>query len=73
MEKLNTNDVMKSFRIRIGKSQKEMATLLGITRLTFRLYEQNPGKMPIKIYGRLVELYGDDFNDYFFAKKLYKM
>ena len=73
MKKLEVKDIMKSYRIRIGKSQEEIATLLGITRLTFKGYEENPGKIPIKIYGRLVELYGSDFNDYFFTNKLYKM
>lgn len=73
MEKLNVKDIMKSYRVRIGKSQTEIANLLGITRLTFNSYEENPGKIPTKLYGRLVELYGEDFNDYFFTHKLYKM
>lgn len=71
--KLDAKDIMKSYRIRIGKSQTEVANILGITRLTLSTYEERPSKIPIKIYGKMVELYGEDFNDYFFKHKLYKV
>lgn len=71
--KLDAKDIMKSYRIRIGKSQTEVANILGITRLTLSTYEERPSKIPIKIYGKMVELYGEDFNDYFFEHKLYKV
>ena len=70
---LDVKDIMKSYRIRIGKSQKEVADILGITRVTLSSYEEHPRKIPILTYGKMVELYGEDFNDYFFAHKLYKL
>lgn len=73
MNNLEVKDIMKSYRVRIGKSQTDMAELLGVTRLTFKTYEESPGSIPIRKYGRLVELYGEDFNEYFFANKLYKV
>ena len=65
-------NIMKSFRARAGYSQEQVAKKLGITRQTFVIYEKNPGIMTIETFGKLKDLYGDDFETVFFEKKLYK-
>lgn len=73
MQELDVRNVMKSYRIKIGKTQQEVAEMLGITRLTLSTYEKHPGKIPLYMFGKLIDIYGEDFKNYFFTQKLYKV
>lgn len=71
---LKTDDpslVMKFFRERAGLEKIQLARKLGVTRPTLDNIENRPNDIGIKYIEKLVEVYGDDFADYFIENKLY--
>lgn len=51
------SDINKEFRterIELGLSQQDAAMLLGVSRVTYNKYEQEPETMPIGKYEKLV-------------------
>ena len=72
MSENEVKNLMKSFRVKAGYSQEKLAKVLGISRQTLIDYEKKPGKMTIETFGKLKEIYGNDFETIFFEKKLYK-
>lgn len=66
-------EAMQGFRRMAGYiKQKDVADILGVTKLTFLRYENNPRRMPVGVLEKLEDLYGEDFIKYFFDHKLYR-
>ena len=72
MDKQEIRNLMKSFRVRAGLSQEQVAEKLGISRNTLVYYEMKPYAMPIEMFVILTDLYGEDFANVYMAQKLYK-
>lgn len=56
---------MKSYRVRAGYSQDEMADLLGVSRATYCDYEVNPQKVKIETYNKISDILKCDLIDFF--------
>ena len=56
---------MKSYRNRVGLSQKQTAEKLGISRITYNDYEVNPIKVKIEVFQNLADLFGCEIYDFF--------
>lgn len=56
---------LKSYRVRAGLSQDEMADKLGISRATYCDYEVNPQRVRIEIYKRISDIVGCKLSDFF--------
>jgi len=74
MEKnIKAQGMISGFRLASGyTSSKEVADILGISKPTYLKYEKQPWKMSFETFEKLVELYGDEFAQYFIEHKLYK-
>lgn len=56
---------LKSYRVKIGYTQENMAKMLGITRNTYCDYEVNPGKLTIEKLTNIARILKCDVADFF--------
>ncbi len=57
---------LKQHRLVKGKTQEEMATMLGVHVQTYRKLEENPEEVSIKQAKMIAEYLGVPYNDIFF-------
>lgn len=57
---------LKQHRLVKGKTQDEMATMLGVHVQTYRKLEENPEEVTIKQAKMIAEYLGVPYNDIFF-------
>ena len=57
---------MKDARVNAGYRQADVAELMGVSRQTINYYENDPGRVNVKILFELAEMYGCSVS-YFFA------
>lgn len=57
---------LKAIRINLGKSQQEMAEMLGISRETYQSYEKYKTFPDVPIIKKIIEISNIDFDDIIF-------
>ena len=62
-EKLSQN--LKVARISKGFTQEQVADMLGVSRVTFNTYENNPYNLAFSTFKRLATIYGFDVRSFF--------
>ena len=62
---------LKSIRINLNFTQKEMADKLGVSTKTYQNYENYKSYPDVEIVKKIVELSGLDFNDIIFLPEQY--
>lgn len=67
----NVKDIMPFFRLRSGLQRNEILRRLNVTSPTFKKWEDNPDKIPARMFDNFVEIYGDDFVEFYMDNKLY--
>ena len=69
MKSIITNEMLaknlKIARMSAGLTQEQVADLLGITRVTFNSYENNPGNVAISVFQKLADIYKLNVCDFF--------
>lgn len=69
MKDIITNEMLskrlKASRISAGLTQEQVADLLGVTRVTFNSYENNPGNVAISVFQKLANIYKLKVSDFF--------
>lgn len=66
-------NIMVSFRTLKGLTIDDAAKKIGVSYATYQKYESKPYTMPMEVFDKLVNLFGQDFAKVFFEEKLYKM
>ena len=56
---------IKSFRVRLGYKQEDVAKMLGVVRETYCDYETNPGQVKVETLTRLSEILNCSLSDFF--------
>ena len=56
---------LKSYRIRMGYTQEEMAEMLGIARVTYCDYEVNPQKVKVETLQQIADILKCNLSDFF--------
>lgn len=65
-DKLNyISNNLKSYRVKMGYTQENMAELLGITRTTYCDYEVNPSKLNIEKLTNIAQILRCDLSSFF--------
>ena len=55
---------LKSYRVKVGYTQEQVAELLGISRVTYCDYEVNPQKVKVETFQQLAELLKCNLSDF---------
>lgn len=56
--------ILKSYRVKLGLEQSEVAEKLGVSRLTYWKYENKPYNLPIDKLLKVIEVLDGDINDF---------
>ena len=61
---------IKSFRVRMGYSQREMSDKMGISRATYCDYEVNPQRVKIETYQKMANILNCNLEDFFVKQEV---
>lgn len=65
-EKLNyISNNIKSYRVKMGYTQEDMAEILGVTRKTYNDYEIKPEKVKVETYKKIAHVLNCKLSDFF--------
>lgn len=65
-EKLNyISNNIKSYRVKMGYTQENMAEILGVTRKTYNDYEIKPEKVKLETYKKIANVLNCKLSDFF--------
>ena len=63
---------IKSYRVRAGLKQYEVAEKLGVSRVTYNDYEVNPQKLKIETLEKMANIFNCDIADFFIISNVTK-
>ena len=61
---------IRSYRIRSGLTQREVADKLGVSRITYNIYEVNPKKVRIETLQQIALIFNCNLMDFFVQPKV---
>ena len=61
--------IIKSLRSKHGKTQSEMAQMLGISRQSYNYIENNPTKAPLEKIMKIFKILNESIDDFLYVLK----
>ena len=62
---VNVSQNVQAIRKKLGFSEEQVSTYLGVTRSVLRKYESNTDSIPFDVFDKLSNLYGVDMSVFF--------